>query len=241
MSRAQLTGVAILIILAGVVLYTVNVFSKNGNGISCTEDALMCPDGSTALRTAPDCEFSACPDIPYAEGLLREDANGFTLILPAPETATHEVGYVLPVEIRAEAPLHELKGKRARLYGSFTTGNIYEVDRVESLTGDLADPELGVVGVGKSVYVNGVRITLHGVIADYRCPIGGECMEGGAITARVTLKSDTDEETKNMASDEAPMPFDSFHISIVRIAPPLEIGKRIPPDAYVLTFRVTRN
>lgn len=28
---------------------------------ACTEDARMCPDGSTVVREGPDCEFAACP------------------------------------------------------------------------------------------------------------------------------------------------------------------------------------
>ena len=29
--------------------------------IACTEDARVCPDGSTVVRTAPSCEFATCP------------------------------------------------------------------------------------------------------------------------------------------------------------------------------------
>ena len=29
---------------------------------ACLEDAKVCPDGSTVVRIAPDCEFTACPD-----------------------------------------------------------------------------------------------------------------------------------------------------------------------------------
>lgn len=30
-------------------------------GVACTMDAKICPDGSYVGRTAPDCEFAPCP------------------------------------------------------------------------------------------------------------------------------------------------------------------------------------
>ncbi len=33
------------------------------NGIACTEEALICPDGSAVGRTGPNCEFAPCPKI----------------------------------------------------------------------------------------------------------------------------------------------------------------------------------
>lgn len=30
-------------------------------GVACTMDAKICPDGSAVGRVAPDCEFSPCP------------------------------------------------------------------------------------------------------------------------------------------------------------------------------------
>lgn len=31
------------------------------NGVACTMDALLCPDGSYVGRSGPNCEFTACP------------------------------------------------------------------------------------------------------------------------------------------------------------------------------------
>lgn len=33
----------------------------NEEGIACTLDAKICPDGSAVGRTPPNCEFAACP------------------------------------------------------------------------------------------------------------------------------------------------------------------------------------
>jgi hypothetical protein len=34
---------------------------SNGNGIACTMEAMMCPDGSYVGRQGPSCEFAPCP------------------------------------------------------------------------------------------------------------------------------------------------------------------------------------
>ena len=36
------------------------IFQKS-NGVACTQDAKLCPDGSYVGRTGPNCEFAACP------------------------------------------------------------------------------------------------------------------------------------------------------------------------------------
>lgn len=123
----------------------------------------------------------------------------------------------------------------------FNEGDTLETETIETLPEAENDLTLGTVKIGEMKYINGVNITLHSVVGDYRCPIDVTCIQGGAITANVTLKSESYEETKNMASDEAPMPFDTFHISIVEINPPLLSTEPADPNAYVLTFKVTAN
>jgi hypothetical protein len=41
-----------------------NPIGPGGNGISCTADALECPDGSFVGRIGPKCEFAKCPGTP---------------------------------------------------------------------------------------------------------------------------------------------------------------------------------
>ena len=38
---------------------------------SCTQEAMLCPDGSAVGRTKPNCEFAKCPEI-------QENTNGIT-------------------------------------------------------------------------------------------------------------------------------------------------------------------
>lgn len=48
---------------------------------SCTEEAKVCPDGSTVVRTGPDCQFTPCPEsrdikIYYYDSNLDKDSSG---------------------------------------------------------------------------------------------------------------------------------------------------------------------
>lgn len=43
----------------------------DGDGV-CTEEAKVCPDGSSVGRAGPDCEFAACPAAPAPEGTTPE-------------------------------------------------------------------------------------------------------------------------------------------------------------------------
>jgi hypothetical protein len=40
------------------------------NGMACTEEAKICPDGSSVVRTGPDCEFAPCPTTSTLENEL---------------------------------------------------------------------------------------------------------------------------------------------------------------------------
>ncbi|MFA5841900.1 MAG: hypothetical protein WC835_03015 [Candidatus Paceibacterota bacterium] len=54
---------ALVVVVGGPYLY--KIISKNngglGEGIACTMEAKICPDGSAVGRTGPKCEFAECP------------------------------------------------------------------------------------------------------------------------------------------------------------------------------------
>lgn len=52
--------VLIGLVAAYVLLSMVKPFAPEG--VACTLDAKMCPDGTYVGRVAPDCEFAACPE-----------------------------------------------------------------------------------------------------------------------------------------------------------------------------------
>ncbi len=43
------------------------LFPRN-EGIACTMEAKVCPDGSAVGRTGPNCEFAPCPPLPQNTG-----------------------------------------------------------------------------------------------------------------------------------------------------------------------------
>ena len=44
-------------------------------GIACTTEAKLCPDGSAVGRTGPNCEFAECPTTPINNENLGNDAG----------------------------------------------------------------------------------------------------------------------------------------------------------------------
>lgn len=56
-------------------------------GVVCTMDALMCPDGSYVGRSGPNCEF-VCPSLPEVpadvQAMINEKADKITLTTPVP-------------------------------------------------------------------------------------------------------------------------------------------------------------
>jgi hypothetical protein len=52
--------VALLIIAGGVYFYTSRTHTS---AVACTDEAMICPDGSAVGRTGPNCSFAPCPTI----------------------------------------------------------------------------------------------------------------------------------------------------------------------------------
>lgn len=70
--------VLIAVVAGGIIFVSLNFYRKEmldlsksaetkdpeagiGDGVVCTMDAKLCPDGSSVGRIGPDCEFAACP------------------------------------------------------------------------------------------------------------------------------------------------------------------------------------
>lgn len=237
----RVIGFVVVLALALIAYYFFAYNTVIEEPIACTMEALLCPDGSGVGRSGPQCAFSPCPRVPFLIGTLNNNAHGFRLVMNSPNDENMGVAYTLPLEGVATDTISRFVSQNIKVFGIFREGNTFVVSRVEELPIEERDPTIGRVGVGKTVFINGVRITLHRVVQDSRCPVDAQCIEGGGITANVTFRSDTDSETRNMASDEAPLPFDSYRISIIRIDPPRMSGYEPDPSSYVLTFKVTAN
>lgn len=54
--------VLIIVVILATVMYFISGISPTYK-TPCTQEALICPDGSTVRRMGPICEFAACPKI----------------------------------------------------------------------------------------------------------------------------------------------------------------------------------
>lgn len=59
-------GIVIALVIVYLIMliltYRSNFTNHNDNYLICTQEAKVCPDGSTVGRSGPKCEFAACPD-----------------------------------------------------------------------------------------------------------------------------------------------------------------------------------
>jgi len=241
--------ISILILLAvGAVAYF--VFTRKAEGPKqttegpeqveeqnfCTMDALICPDGSGVGRSGPKCEFEACQNKESFTGKLTQQGGDYFLVVPAPE-GEGEITYAMPLKFsRISNVLGTLLNKNVKVKGAFTTGNTLEVDMIEETAPEVATT--GVIAVGETKYINGVRITLNKIVEDSRCPADAVCIQAGKIVANVTLKSDTDQETVNMSDSDAPRGFDTWKVSLVSSSPFPLASNPTPFSKYKVTFRV---
>jgi len=231
-------NILILVVLMGSVFVLFNILNKKDNSselMACTKEALICPDGSSVGRSGPSCDFDACPNVDFIEGELVERDGSYWLITSAPDTAIGAT-YIFPLEEKSDNSLKNLLGKQVRVRGSFSKWNNLVIDTIEELS---KDKTVGIAQVGKTVFINGLKITLIEVLQDNRCPSDDiRCIEGGAITAKFNLVSDTETLIHNIASDEVPTSFDAYTIAIEEIAPIRVSAKDPDPSEYVLILRV---
>jgi hypothetical protein len=229
-----LLGFVILIVITGLVLKSDN---NNLDSVACTQEALICPDGSGVGREGPQCEFSACVgNGPYV-GVLEQSSDGLRLVME-PENESVPQEYVLPIEIKITNALKDLVETRVSVIGAFTVGNTFQVESLKPAT--QTDLTTTTLSVGDTSTINGVKITLNNVVEDFRCSIDEDCMELGGINVNVTLESEGDIKTINLPSDQAPMSFGGYSISIIDIQPDKELNVPISENDYKVTFQVTK-
>lgn len=235
MNKSLLLLILLLVIGGG--LYLLNSKKPQEEIFTCTMDALICPDGSGVGRTGLECKFNACEYTGPYVGTLMEEDGGYGLLMPHPDGGG-DVNYVLPLEIKVTNALKDMVGKKVSVTGSFIEGNLLQVENVEEMQMDTQTSAS--IKIDETKTINGLKITLNGVPGDYRCPKDVQCIQAGAITANITLESSTKKETKNMASDEVPMSFENYKISIIGVAPDLISTVPVNPKSYVVTFKVEK-
>jgi len=78
--------VAAVLIFGGVFAYQYFAIQKENNQqqnpTACTEEAKVCPDGSSVGRTGPNCEFTECPDQTAGWKTYKNEEYGFEFKYP---------------------------------------------------------------------------------------------------------------------------------------------------------------
>jgi hypothetical protein len=83
-------------------------------------------------------------------------------------------------------------------------------------------------------------ITLNKVTEDSRCPANANCIWAGSISADITLSTDDANSKKdlNISSDDEPVLYEGFHISITSASPEAQAGKTISQNDYEIIFYI---
>lgn len=101
-----------------------------------------------------------------------------------------------------------------------------------SINGDVA------IVMGGHAVIDGLQISLDQIVKDSRCPVDVRCIQAGAVTALVTLKSAGKYERINLLSDGIMYRFDNYTIRIVRVSPTVHSKTGIDPKNYVVVFHI---
>lgn len=227
---------ALVILLGGLVfIWCKKAEAPSGGQTLCALEALMCPDGTSVSRTGPHCAFTTCPNGSSYEGVLVERDGDFSLTMGAPLKTSEEVAYSMPLKFKTTSTLKPLVGKRVVVTGVFITGNILEVKALEEVRNQ---ENVVSLQMGETGFVGGVRITLNKLISDSRCSEDVVCITAGFASFEVILKSDTDQETVVMRTDEKLRAFDSFSVSIAGVETLPRIAEPLEKREYRVSFRV---
>ena len=217
------------------VMHRQDEVNEHPQPVACTDEALLCPDGSAVARQGPSCTFAKCPNMPAYTGELSKDSSGYRLFVLTPDSTMQGVSYAMPLLV-ASSTAEPLLGQRVTVSGTFMEGNTLQVSSMQPAS-EGSDAREATLSVGETKLVHGVQITLESVTGDSRCPAGVQCIQAGWVTAHVTLKSDTDKKTLDMKSNDAPHPFDSYQVTIIKVQPE-KTKSDIAQSDYLLTFRV---
>ena len=148
--RNLLTGLFILVALGVLALAWLSLSSRTPVPVACTDEAMVCPDGSAVGRTGPHCEFAPCPPVIA------------TSTTPAPVACTTEaklcpdgssVGRIGPKCEFAQCPVPTARGisigQSATIYG--TTIGVLELVEDSRCPVDVQCIQAGTVRVRTSI------------------------------------------------------------------------------------------
>jgi len=104
----------------------------------------------------------------------------------------------------------------------------------ELLSGDL------VLKVGQNKSLGNFNITLDGILSDSRCPVDVQCIWAGNVNSKITLSYNGQILTREISSDQGPIDFEGFKISIKSVSPEINSKNQIKSEDYILVFHIEK-
>jgi len=80
--KTKIVITIIIIIFALVSLSISSVMNSSQKTIACTEEAKICPDGSSVSRVGPKCEFSECPKVATQTTVIGTTTQNTNIVIP---------------------------------------------------------------------------------------------------------------------------------------------------------------
>jgi hypothetical protein len=66
--------ILIIIAISATIMYVISGYTPK-NIVPCSQEVKICPNGSTILRTGPNCEFAPCPTIIVTPSNTKTETN----------------------------------------------------------------------------------------------------------------------------------------------------------------------
>ena len=116
--KVQFLALGMVVLLSGcvpAVPMPPNDVPPDDNGpTACTQEAKLCPDGSSVGRQGPDCEFAACPEV---EGWETFEGDDLSFQYPENLDGEYIVEQVWPPEVTLSEGIFSCVGDTAEVNG----------------------------------------------------------------------------------------------------------------------------
>lgn len=80
--KTKIVIIIVIIIFALLSLIISSAINSPQDNISCSEEAKICPDGSTVVRSGSKCEFAECPKIPTQVTVIASTTPDTSIVIP---------------------------------------------------------------------------------------------------------------------------------------------------------------
>lgn len=98
--------VALVLFIIGLVGFFLSIGTQSLSSLKgnhCTEEAMVCPDGNSVVRSGPQCAFAPCKTSPTIRGITEDPFE-----VPFEETPTEPNQKTLPAPAPPETPKKEV-------------------------------------------------------------------------------------------------------------------------------------